>query len=1020
MTNKSKLLASSLLPSAALALLCAQPALAQTASRVDQVAVEELVVTGTRLRLQDYDAPNPATTLGSQALELSGTTNVAEFLTDIPALTASQDLSDGADTSSPDSAGLNLLNLRNLGTVRTLVLVDGRRHVGSDPGTASVDVNAIPVAMIDRVEILTGGASAVYGADGVSGVVNFILKKDFEGVDMRAQTGWTEDGGGSSQFVSALVGRNFASDRGNFMFGLEYAKDDPVKFNQRRYSRAGQRGILISNPDDPGTFNADADDPNIFDNILARDVRYIDTSPGGSVYTNFSTAPTTAGVSFLGDGQPFIEGRYAGGFFMIGGSGSRLDDFNDDLLPGLERITLSSRASFELNDNHRLFGEFKFTTSDTEFEAQPSYDYGLFISDENPFLPANVLADARTPGGLATPDGAAAFGLPTGVLVARDNFDLGKQRYEIERQTFRVVGGIEGDVSENIRYEASYVFGRAKQSSLAANVRLNDRYYAATDVVINPATGQPVCRSNLTPGAVPIGDVFGQFAFPSDAFGKGTFTPGPNSGCLPLNIFGEGRNSAEAVAWINGESEQNATIDQHVLNGFVTGDTTGLFELPAGPISFVAGLEYRKEKSDFRPSPLAVLGETLEYPISGVGRGVRTKGEFDVKEAFGEISVPLLRDVQFAKELTLSGAYRYSDYSTSGGTSTWNINGRWRPVQDIMFRATKAKAVRAPNIVNLFRGNEQTFGTFSDPCSVENLGQGENPTLRRQNCATTLTALGVDPSTFINNSSEAVGGFIAGNPDLAPEEADTFTVGLVFTPRFLSGFSFSIDYYDIEITDAIQSYESQTIVNNCYDLPQPNEFCDLVQRTAGGFNPGRLTSFQQVPGNIASYQTAGYDFTARYQLDPTEFGIQRNIGTFDFSVVGNKLDKLVFVETSGAEPDDDLGELEAPEWQVNLDVTWKWNDLLVNYGLNYFDKTLRYTQATLENEPDYVDPRYIRYDARMTHDIQVRYAVNDAWSVYGGINNFTNQEPEPDDYTYPVSPLGRLFYVGVRATLGGS
>lgn len=1009
---RTKLLATSLLSGLTLVGV-ASPAAARQG---EDVAVEELVITGTRLRIQDYEAPSPVTTLNAQTLEQSGVTNVGEFLTDIPALTGSQDLSDGAETDTPDQAGLNLLDLRNLGAVRTLVLVDGRRHVASDPGTASVDVNTIPTAMIERVEILTGGASAVYGADGVSGVVNFILKKDFEGAELRAQTGWTEDGGGSGHFVSALVGQNFSQGRGNITFGMEWAKDDPVKFNDRSYSRAGQRGILISNPADPGTFDADADDPNIVDNILARDVRYIDTSPGGSVYTNFNTATTESLVSFLGNGQPFVQGQYAGGFFMIGGSGSRLDDFNDDLLPGLERIILSSRASFKLNDNHRLFGEFKYTNSQTQFEAQPSYDYGLFIGADNPFIPANVLADARTPGGLATPEGAGDFGLPEGVLVARDNFDLGKQRYDIERRTLRAVVGAEGDLTENIRYEASYVYGRANQRNHYENVRLNDRYYAATDVVVDPATGRPVCRSNLDPTAAPIGDIFGQFAFPTEAFGA-TFTPGANSGCLPLNVFGEGQNSAEAVAWINGETTQHSKVEQHVANAFLSGDTKDFFSLPAGPISFVAGFEYRRESSDFRPSEYAALGESLEYAVTNAGRGTRTKGHFDVKEVFGELRVPILRDVAFAQELTVGGAYRYSDYSTSGGTSTWNLNGQWRPVQDVMFRATRAKAVRAPNIVNLFRGNEQTFQSFSDPCSVENLGLGENPTLRRQNCAAALTALGVNPSTFINNSSEAVAGFIAGNPDLEPETAKTFTAGLVLTPRFLPGFLFSVDFYDIEISNAIQSYEAGTIVNNCYDLPQPNQFCDLVTRGGSGSNPGRLTSFQQVPGNIASYKTEGFDFTVRYLLDPSTFGVDRDIGKFNFQLIGNKLEELVFVESSGADPDNDLGDREAPEWQVNLDVTWTFRDLQLNYGLNYFDKTRRYSQVTIANEPDYVEPGYFRYDARLTHDIQARYQVSDQLNVYGGINNFTNQEPEPDAYTYPVSPLGRFFYVGVRATL---
>lgn len=1005
--RRSRLLAGSVL--SIVGVMMSAPAWAQTVGETtpepQATTVDEIVVTGSRIRVQDYVAANPVTSITSQTLVNSGQTNLTDFLSDVPALSSSLTLQDGADTTTPGLAGLNLLNLRGLGTDRTLVLVNGRRHVASNPGTSSVDVNSIPVALVERTEVLTGGASAVYGADGVSGVVNFILKDNFEGLDFRAQTGWSDAGGGENNFVSLLLGDNFSEGRGNVTFGVEYSKDEPLKFSDRDYTRRGNRFIFVNNPDDPGTFGG-VDDPNLPDRILANNVRYIDTSRGGSIYTNFNTATTLSGVSFLGDGTPFVDGVSAGGFTMIGGSGTPLDDFNDDLLPGLERGTVSLTGRYDITPRLRAFTELKYTKSNTQFFAQPSYVYGLFIPLDNPYIPDAARADALTPGGLGLTRG--------GVLLARDNFDLGTQNYDIDRETYRGVVGLSGDITDNIKFEASYVYGRADQDQTAKNVIINDRFYAATDVVLS--NGQAVCRSNIDPTAVPQGDLFGQFAFPAEAFGA-TFTPGANSGCQPLNLFGEGKNSAEAIDWIMGEYTSTAKLEQHVANAFISGDTTGMFELPAGPIGFVFGGEYRKESSDARPSDIELLADSLEYPLTGVGRASRTQGSFEVKEAFTEISVPVLKDLRFAKSVDLSAAYRYSDYSTSGGTDTWNVNGRWAFDDTLAFRATVARAVRAPNVVDLFQGRQQTFGTFADPCSVENLGLGENPTLRAQNCAADLTALGVDPATFINNSSESVGGFIQGNPELKPETADTFTVGFVATPVDIPGLSFSLDYYKIEIADAIQAYSSQTIVNNCYDLPRPNQFCDLIERGTVGGNAGRITTFSQVPGNLSTYETSGWDFNARYALDPSRFGVERDIGTFNFALVANLLDTLTFTEVSGAQPVNSQGLLGAPDFTASFDFTWNWHALAVNYGLSYHSETNRFSRITRTNEPDIVAPEYMKYPAREVHDIRVAYDVNEGVGVYAGVNNFTDERPAPGSESYPVNAQGRYFYVGATAKL---
>jgi outer membrane receptor protein involved in Fe transport len=1022
MTTKTKLLSSSLLSSLALAAL-AQPAFAQETAPIDDpVSVEEFVVTGTRLRLQDFVSPNPVSTVTSDAIERSGITNVTDLMKDYPALVGSSDSQTFSDAGLRSNVGLNLLNLRNLGVDRTLVLVDGRRHVAGTPGSAAVDTNSIPVGLIERVEVLTGGASAIYGADGVSGVVNFITKRDFEGLDMRAQYGWSDGGGGENTFLSAVAGRNFMDGRLNITGALEYSNTEPLDPQDRSFSRLGQREILVDNPafEDQADPNFDPGPWGTTDRVFARDVRYIDSAVGGGVYTNVNAA-TRSGISFYGDGSPWRDGINAGGFSMIGGSGSPLDLFQTELTPGIERWTAYGAGTFEYAPNHRVFGELKYVNAKTSFTSQPTFDYGIFISPDNPYIPASVLADAQSPGGLATQEGAELFELPEpGLLLARDNFDLGRIRRDIERETFRAVIGLEGDFSPTVSYNFSYVYGQTKEDNRELNNRNNERWFAAIDAVRNPANGQIVCRSDLDPSAIPYGDLSGR---PTDPASWGeTFAPGPGSGCVPVNLFGENTVSDAARAWINGTARSRAKIEQHVVSAFISGDSSQAFELPAGPVSFVLGAEYRKEISNATPSDEELRGAELGYDLTWLGQGTITDGEFDVAELYGELGIPLLRDMRFAKSVNLNLAYRFSDYSTSGATDTWSIGGQWRVNDDLMFRATRARAVRAPNIGELFLPQTQTFEILTDPCESDNVQAGTE--FRVANCT---AALGFNPleQDFNNTTSASVEGVIGGNPDLNPEKGDTETYGVVFTPTFAPGLSISLDYYKIRLRDAINFFEANTIIESCYDLAQPNEFCGLFTRSP---SDQFIDSFQEFAINVSQYETAGFDLSIQYNLDPTRFGVERDIGTFQFSLLANKLETLEFIEIEGADVSSEVGYVGAPKWQANLDVTWQWKNLLVNYGFNWFDETKRFTDERRASNPTYVEDRYWTYKARATHDIQAQYDLMDRYSLYGGINNFTDQRPDRGttglestgaaaftEGPTPVGPLGRFFYLGVKA-----
>lgn len=1019
MPTRTSLLATTLLSSAAALTALAMP---QTALAQDEaVAVEELVVTGSRIRLQDFVSPNPVSTLTGEAIERSGATNVTDLMENYPALVGSTDTQALSNAADRGSVGLNLLNLRNLGTKRTLVLVDGRRHVAGEAGSAAVDTNAIPVALIDRVEVLTGGASAIYGADGVSGVVNFITKRNFDGLDVRAQYGWSDLGGGEESFISALGGRNFMEGRANLTVGLEYSNRDALDPQDRDFSRAGQRETLVNNPADypdenPGVDRAAWGDTDL---VFARDGRYIDTALGGGVYTRADFDPNTlSGVSFQGNGAPWQDGIYTGGFSMLGGSGTPLDLFQTELVPGLERWTGYVGGMYEIAPDHRMFADFKYNNAKTSFKSQPTFDYGILVPIDNPYIPDSIRADALAPGGTAAPGG---LGNP-GVLVARDNFDLGSIRREIERETFRGVIGFEGDLSPSVAYNVSYTYGQTKESNTELNNRNNLRWFAAIDAVRDPSSGNIVCRSTLDPSAIPDGDQFGT-PVDADAWNSVYVGGGQASGCVPINIFGEGGISPEAAAWINDEATSSAKIEQQVFSAYITGDSSQAFSLPAGPVGFVLGTEYRKEKSTSTPSDDELLGAQLGYDVTWLGQGAVETGEFEVHELFGELAIPVVRDLPLVDSFDLNLAYRFSDYSTIGTTDTWNIGAQWRVTQDLMIRGSRARAVRAPNISELFLPQTQTFRTITDPCESDNVQAGTE--FRVANCT---AALGFDPTQveFINTTSSSVEGVVGGNPDLKAETGDTQTLGLVFTPQFAPGLSMSLDYYRITLTDAVNLFTANTIIESCYDLEQPNDFCGLFTR-----DPGTqfVDSFQEYSVNVSSYETAGFDFSMQYLLNPVDFGVERDVGTFQFNLVANRLTKLEFVEIDGAEASSELGFAGAPKWQANFDVTWLWNDLMVNYGFNWFDETKRFTDERRASNPNYVPDGYWTWSPRETHDIQVQYTFQDRYQAYAGVNNFTNQLPDRGStgtastgaaaFTQgasPVGPVGRYFYVGMKSS----
>ena len=955
----------------------AAPTAADAAQADDPV---DIVVTGSRIARPEIDSPTPVTSYSSASLQQSGRVNVTDFLTQNPALIGSStSASQSGSTADNGAAGVNLLNLRNLGADRTLVLVDGRRHVAGLPGTAAVDINTIPADLIERIDVTTGGASAIYGADGVSGVVNFVLKRDFEGLVARAQTGVSEYGDAGSRFFSLTGGKNFAGGRGNIALNYEFRDDDRVSsFARERTGNPLRTYGIVRDPTDI------PDDPTRFDRVRTNNLRYADSSRGGAVDLDLDGVP-----DFNGDGGVYDRGVNLPGTGLVqGGDSTPVAGYQGDLQPKNRIHNVNLLSSFEVSPALRLFAQGKYTNTHSYTVSQPSFDFFTYLAPDNAFLIDRFGADAAA----------------NGALVSRDNFDFGVRGESSKRETYRSVIGADGQISDHARYEFSYTYGRTDSRFLSTNYRISDRYFAALDAVRDPTTGQIVCRSDLDPTANIDPNNFDAPAT--------TFTPGAGSGCQPLNILGEGSPSAAALGFVQADMVNFYRVQQHVVSGSISGDFGQFFELPGGPIGFALGAEYRKESSRFDPDPRVEQGELLDFSQVGPQRG-----SFDVKEAFGELRVPLLKDLPFANTLEFNAALRVSDYSTVGNTTTWQVSGIWAPVRDIRFRGGYSEAVRAPNISELYAPVSGAFSFIDDPCDPENLPEGTQ--YRVANCQATLTAAGLSPAQIaafnpVNDpvATASLPGRTGGNRGLREETAKTWTAGVVLLPRFLPGLSITADWYNINLANAVNSPTAQQLADLCVDQPTlDNPYCSNVSRSGV---TGYVNDYLLQPENVAAFRTQGLDLQVAYSLNAG------NLGRFNLKLVGNYLDRLDFVPTPGAEREDqlELPTLPAPKYAGTFDLTWTKGAVTLNYGLNYSSKVRRFTRDQVSANPDIAAPEYLYYRERWEHDIQASIAVEKNFSFYFGANNLTGAGVEPTGYgPYSYSFLGRYYYAGARIAL---
>ncbi|MFL6725904.1 MAG: TonB-dependent receptor domain-containing protein [Sphingomicrobium sp.] len=1024
-----------------------------------QAEANAITVTGTRIRRPNLESPLPVTSIGGQEFFQTGNVSVGDKLAELPSIRST--FTQANSTRFLGTSGLNLLDLRGLGTARTLVLVNGRRHVGGDVLNTgvSVDTNTIPTDLIDRVDVVTGGNSAVYGSDAIAGVVNFVLKQNYNGLQLRGQGGLSKYGDAGSYFVSALGGKNFAGGRGNVAVNVEYAQQDQY-FGAERPWEAQQNAFI--------QVDADLLGPDGPDRLFFRDVRSASLTNSGAIrfggpIQSGSTAGTNSGLScgtatngvgtsgtyncpytFTPTGQLIpLTGLRVGlgptGSF-IGGNGENFRSGNQQQLsPQLKRYNINLIGHFEITPAIVPFVEAKFARSDSKGAGSngPSFFTGSTMQDpftvnrerprlDNPFLdPAasSFIASQLLASGINnctfTPLSA---GNRTSIANGSFRFcerlnmtGLGNREEDARRDTYRIVGGIRGDLGSSWNYEISGNYGHLKErTKIKGNLDVQ-RFLLAMDAVRNPANGQIVCASQIDST-----HAFGYYPW--------LFSSDPNANaklandiaqCTPINPFG-GNFTPAQVAYLNADTIAKGSTSQFDVTGFVSGDTGKFFNTWGGPIGIVLGAEYREDNVTYEQDPLVNLGYTFYNAIPSF-RAPKEK----VKEAFAEISVPIFKDRRFLRELEVDGAARVSHYNIGNTGTVWayNVNGIYSPFEGLRFRANYARAVRAPNQVELFSPAGQNFfpNTTFDPCSVININQG-SPN-RAANCA----AAGVPPGTNILYG-QTPGYLSGGNPRLQAEKSDSYTYGVVFQPRFLPGFSASVDYYNIKINNAIQFVSPITIINACYDLPTfPNVFCSQFQRNGPnpgprGENPFALleNSLLSGPLNYAKLTARGIDTEIAYRH---QFG---NLGRFDtrltYTHVINRNNYI-----SATDPnfrDVQLLELGDPQDAFNWNASLTHGRFTLGYQMRYISKMVLNVyedffsvQGRPPGNPDYADRMF--YPSVFYHDVRLGIDVGPKYNFYLGADNVTNKKP-PLGLTgigggsAIYDARGRFYYAGVQ------
>ncbi|GBL03974.1 TonB-dependent receptor domain-containing protein [Glaciecola sp. KUL10] len=939
--------------------LSSQTSLIAQESEADTETVEKIQVTGSRIARAEASTPSPIVTVSQEEIQRFGTPDLGSMLAELPAIAAGSTLI--GNNNSNANAGLSSPDLRSLGANRTLTLVNGKRHVAGTPFSSAIDTGTIPAAMIERIELITGGASAIYGSDAVSGVINIILKDDYEGTEIQMNgTRDMESIDYQTHGFSVLSGSTSDDGRGNVTFFAGY---DRIKQVMRPQLQQAEANGTIANPDNTG------EEDGIPDRLRVPFV-------GSEMINAFGVLNPFGGgprITFNPDGSPRDQvSRDGTNSFAFGNFSERFDSvfFTDEYInyiPDQTTMTLASTFRYDITDDLRFYGDFKYVDKEIAQQFQPSFRFGNISinATDNPYLDE------------VTRQRLFDNGQTGNVQFSRFFDDIGNRSASNDRKLFRVVAGFDGmfELSDTlIDYDVFYTRGETSNIRRTLNDLIPTNFTAALDSVIDPATGEIACRSQV----------------PS-AQGEGYTDPAAVNGgnCAPFNPFGFGQASAAAVDFVSGDVQREDEITQEAYGASLSFDSAELFELPGGPIGFAFGYEFREETANTITDEFTQQGFFTSAPTPN------SSGGYDVEEFFGEVRLPILADMTFAEELSIDAAYRSADYSHAGSADSWQVGFMWAPIESLRIRGTSGESVRAPNVNEAFSPQSPGFSNINDPCDRDNI---DNDPDRTANCA----ALGI-PLPFDANDNVSIQTLSGGNPDLFSETATSTTIGLVFEPSFVENLTVTLDHYDIEIEDAIQQVSAQDILDNCVDATGGPDaaFCSAIDRDP---STNDVVLVRSGFINSSAFTTKGIEAQVLYSTDLSNFDLP---GEVRLRLQANQL--LELNEFAFQERPDEInvedGEVGDPELQWRTSIDYRIDDISFNWSSRFIDRSFTLDISPGGDIPEDTSPAFV--PSIWTHDFSVRYDYTENVEVFFGIRNAFNKVPPSYSFNALYDLLGR-------------
>jgi outer membrane receptor protein involved in Fe transport len=1006
----------------------AQDEATETGTSSNTRELETITVTGSRIRRAGFDTLEPAIVVDAVQIQRRGLTNVADALNELPGFGVGV-TPEGNQSSF--GVGVNFVNRFGLGTQRTLTLINGRRVVSSNAPTIfgpaaaglQVDLNIVPTQVVDRVENLAIGGAPTYGSDAIAGVVNVITRRNYEGLEMGGTYGITQRADAERYNGFATIGRNLGNGQGNFVASISVDNIDGLVATERQRFReafsfspnqlAVSAGLIPGrSPANDGRVNTGipfniGNNDGIPNSVLIRNSRIfttpfsglilpatggvtINAAPGDNRLRGFGPNQTTY-LHFDRGGNlvPYDPGIPFGTQNASGGDGLFLNE-TLSLQSDLRRVSAYTQGSWYFSDSIEGFFEGTiYNAKAVEVVDQSIYNSPLFGG-----LSAMLTIPATHP--MLSPQARQVLqqnGI-TSFRFSKAARDLVENNASSEARLYRGVFGVLGNFELNERpftWEVSANYGRSEQEFF--QTVLNQQNFVNALNVVLDANGRPVCAGTAIPGLViptlPVGQI-GRVAGPV-----------PDAACVPLDIFGEGRASPAARAYVTELTRAEAVLQQQMWNANISGS---FFDTWAGSVDFNVGLERRKEKGAFTPD---------DFQINARGRAVAINpnaGEFTTREAFAEAIVPLwdtAESMPGLHRLDLTGKFRYVDNTVNGDFDAYTYGLQYRPLADLELRGNKTRSLRAPAITELFTPTSNLFTTVPDPCDFRNVNSGTRPAIRQRNCVDFYRFYNVNPATF---QSIAVGATIpgtsSGDPNLRNESSDSLTYGIVWQPSFINGLRIQADYYEIKIKDVIANLSAAQIATGCFDnenfngndVPNANEFCSRITRDANGQITQIRTGF--VNGGFLNFRGASAELN--YRLDLGDVGLH-DWGQLGFAWTYFQLRQFKS-SVNQIVVDDARGTFAQPKRQYQFQVQWAKGPWDVSLQGGYLPGyQFSNPPLTIENQDITQTGSYWNFDAGLG------YLINDNATLRFAVTNLFDREPP-----FPIAGIGQYDVLGRR------